>query len=115
MLARSRALREKEEAKKKEDDAIKFENIQAGDATHYPQKYDSIAVHYIAYLDDGTVIDNSYNRGIPTYFVLGAGSVIRGWEKVLLSGNVSKGQKIKFSLPPEVGGDRLLDGHNTDR
>jgi FKBP-type peptidyl-prolyl cis-trans isomerase len=48
------------------------------------------------------MFDNSYNRGQPTYFVLGAAKVIKGWEKVFLSGVVSKGQKIRVVLPCEV-------------
>jgi FKBP-type peptidyl-prolyl cis-trans isomerase len=29
------------------------------------------ALHYTAFLEDGTMIDNSYSRGQPLYFVLG--------------------------------------------
>ena len=29
------------------------------------------SMHYIGYLEDGTMIDNSYTRGQPLYFVLG--------------------------------------------
>jgi FKBP-type peptidyl-prolyl cis-trans isomerase len=62
----------------------------------------SLYRHYIGYLQDGTCFDNSYNRGQPTYFVLGAAKVIKGWEKVFLSGVVSKGQKIRVVIPCEV-------------
>jgi len=101
-LARARALKEKEDAKAKEDEAITFEMIKAGDATHYPQRYDSCAIHYTAKLEDGTMIDNSYKRGQPTYFVLGRGTVIKGFEKVLLAGHVSKGQIIRMKLPHDL-------------
>jgi FKBP-type peptidyl-prolyl cis-trans isomerase len=101
-LARARALAEKEAAQKREDDMIQFEMIKAGDATHYPQRYDSCAIHYTARLEDGSMIDNSYKRGQPTYFVLGNGTVIKGFEKVLLAGHVSKGQVIRLTLPHQL-------------
>lgn len=102
MLKKSRELKELEEKRKAEDDSIKFETISPGDATNYPKKYDTVGIHYKAYLEDGTCIDNSYNRGQPIYFILGSGTVIKGWERVLLSGVVSKGQKIKIVIPPEL-------------
>ena len=86
MQSRNRALKAKEDAKNSDEDLIKFEMLRPGDATHYPQNSDSVAVHYVAYLEDGIQIDNSYERGQPLYFVLGSGTVIKGWEKVLLSG-----------------------------
>ena len=44
MFRQARELREEAERKKAEDDSIKFETIRPGDATHYPKKYDSVAV-----------------------------------------------------------------------
>lgn len=44
MLKRARDLKESEDKKKTEDDSIHFETISPGDATHYPKKYDSMAV-----------------------------------------------------------------------
>lgn len=102
MLARARALKEKEDAQKREDDSIQFEMIKAGDATHYPKRYDSCAIHYTARLEDGTMIDNSYKRSQPTYFVLGNGTVIKGFDKVLMAGHVSKGQIIRLTLPYDL-------------
>lgn len=39
--------------------------------------HDKNCRHYTCYLEDGTVVDNSYNRGQTTNFVLGAGAVIK--------------------------------------
>lgn len=47
------------------------------------QKGDTVIVHYIGKLENGTEFDSSYNRGIPFSFVLGEGSVIEGWERGL--------------------------------
>lgn len=44
MLKIARELKEAEERKKAENAAITFVTLTPGDATHYPKKYDSIAV-----------------------------------------------------------------------
>ena len=49
-----------------------------GDAFNFPKVGDSLSVHYRAFLEDGTQIDDSYKRGQPMNFILGAGQVITG-------------------------------------
>jgi hypothetical protein len=90
-LARLQREKEAEEKKKRE---LKFTIIKAGDAIYFPKKFDSIAMHYIGYLADGTMFDNSYNRGQPVYFILGGGHVIQGWEQVIPM--VSKALYLSF-------------------
>lgn len=41
---------------------------------------DTVAVHYIGYLQDGTKFDSSVDRKQPFVFKLGARQVIAGWE-----------------------------------
>jgi len=41
---------------------------------------DAVTVHYIGTLEDGTQFDSSVQNGEPLIFLLGAGSVIRGWD-----------------------------------
>ena len=43
-----------------------------------------ISVHYTGKLTDGTIFDESYSRGAPIEFPLGAGMVIQGWEQGLV-------------------------------
>jgi len=96
--------------KSKEDAAAKASELKTvitkpGDAVHFPKRMDSCAVHYVGWLSDGTMFDNSYNRGQPIYFVLGAGQVIPGWESVIPT--ISKGGKVKVTVPPHLAyGDR---------
>ncbi|KAJ9529509.1 hypothetical protein QJQ45_013862, partial [Haematococcus lacustris] len=45
---------------------------------------DNVHVHYVGKLTDGTEFDNSYKRGEPIAFVLGAGRVIKGWDQGVL-------------------------------
>src|SRR5262245_39131108 len=42
-----------------------------------------LVVHYIGYLPDGTVFDQSWTRPDPFVFQLGAGKVIPGWDNGL--------------------------------
>lgn len=52
--------------------------LTPGDAFNFPKNGDSCSVHYTSSLLDGTMIDDSYKRGQPINFVLGAGHVIAG-------------------------------------
>jgi peptidylprolyl isomerase len=59
---------------------------------------DSMDVHYIGYLSaDGTVFDNSYDRGSPLQVTLGAGRVIEGWDQGLVGLKV--GGRYEIDIP----------------
>ena len=62
---------------------------------------DTVSVHYIGTLQDGTQFDNSYTRGKPFSFTVGAGRVIAGWEQGLVGMQVG-GQRI-LVIPSELG------------
>lgn len=59
---------------------------------------DTLTVHYVGLLEDGTVFDTSRN-GSPFKFTIGAGQVISGWDNGLLGMKV--GGKRVIVLPPE--------------
>jgi peptidylprolyl isomerase len=61
---------------------------------------DVVSVHYSARLEDGTMFDNSYDRGEPIVFTLGIGQVIPGWEEGIKL--LSKGDKATFNIPPQL-------------
>lgn len=68
-----------------------------------------IRVHYKSFLADSamTMFDNSYDRGEPLEFSLGAGQVIAGWERGLLGMKV--GEIRKLSIPYQLAyGDREI-------
>ena len=79
-LARAQARREAEQKKKEElkASAVEINILQPGDAFNFPKTGDSLSIHYTAELEDGTKIDNSYQRGQPINFVFGSGQVIPG-------------------------------------
>lgn len=62
---------------------------------------DTLVVHYVGTLPDGTKFDSSYDRGQPFEFALGAGRVIKGWDLGLLGMRV--GGKRNLTIPPELG------------
>jgi FKBP-type peptidyl-prolyl cis-trans isomerase len=101
-LQKQQREQQQQEKIKKE---LKLQILKCGDAVYFPKQFDSIAMHYIGYLADGTMFDNSYQRGQPVYFILGGGHVILGWEKVLPM--LSKGEKARITVPPHLAyGDR---------
>jgi FKBP-type peptidyl-prolyl cis-trans isomerase len=68
-----------------------------------PTPTDSVTVHYKGSLLNGTVFDNSYDRGEPAKFVLNA--VIPGWTEGLQL--MKEGGKAELYIPAELGyGDR---------
>ncbi|BBN03933.1 peptidylprolyl isomerase [Marchantia polymorpha subsp. ruderalis] len=64
-------------------------------------KGDKVSVHYRGALTDGTVFDESYGRGEPIDFELGAGRVIKGWDQGLLG--MCLGEKRKLKIPSKLG------------
>ncbi|RMY55860.1 hypothetical protein D0864_13730 [Hortaea werneckii] len=63
---------------------------------------DNISVHYRGtLLSDGVLFDESYRRGSPFTFHLGAGEVIAGWDQGLL--DMCPGERRNLTIPPELG------------
>jgi FKBP-type peptidyl-prolyl cis-trans isomerase FklB len=61
---------------------LKYRVLASGPANgRSPTRSDSVMVHYRGTLNDGTVFDSSYDRGMPATF--GVGQVIAGWTEAL--------------------------------
>lgn len=61
----------------------------------------TIAVHYVGTLEDGTVFDSSRDRNEPFSFTLGTGQVIPGWDQGLVGMKV--GGVRKLVIPAALG------------
>lgn len=87
----------KEKGAKKTESGLlyKVEKEGTGEA---PQDSDTVVVNYKGTLTDGTVFDNSYDRGEPLSFRLDG--VIPGWTEGLK--HIKKGGKIKLVIPPAL-------------
>lgn len=62
---------------------------------------DTVTVHYVGTLTNGTVFDSSKPRGMPLDVPVGTGMVIRGWDVGLLG--MKPGGVRRLTIPPEQG------------
>ncbi len=62
---------------------------------------DLLLANYLGQVWDGEVFDNSYDRGEPAAFPIGAGYVVTGWDQGLVGQKV--GSRVLLSLPPSLG------------
>ncbi len=61
----------------------------------------TVKVHYTGWLKNGTKFDSSVDRNTPFEFPLGAGRVIKGWDKGVEGMKI--GGKRKLTISPELG------------
>lgn len=66
-----------------------------------PQRGQTVTVHYTGTLENGMKFDSSVDKNRPFPFVLGTGSVIKGWDEGLASMKI--GGKRKLIIPPHLG------------
>lgn len=85
-------------------DRMKIDEVKIGTGIE-AKEGDTVAVHYVGRLDNGTEFDNSHKRGAPIEFTIGAGQVIAGWEEGIAGMQV--GGERTLVIPPEKAyGDR---------
>ena len=61
---------------------------------------DTVNVHYVGTLTNGTKFDSSYDRGQTFAFRIGAGQVIAGWDQGIPGMRV--GGKRRLTIPPSL-------------
>lgn len=87
---------------------LQYEIMKAGDpAGMKPTAADTVVVHYVGTLTDGTKFDASTDRGEPATFPVNG--VIRGWTEILQL--MTKGAKWKVTIPSDLAyGERGAGG-----
>jgi len=85
----------------KEATELISEDIKEGDGAE-AKAGDTVQVQYSGVLySDGTPFDNSFDRGEPFEFQLGAGMVIPGWDQGIVG--MQKGGRRLLVIPPDLG------------
>ncbi len=60
-----------------------------------------VKVHYTLWLESGTRVESSHDKGKPKTFILGGGQMIKGWDAGIPGMKV--GGKRKLIVPPMLG------------
>lgn len=78
---------------------LKIEELKAGDGPE-AKAGDRVVVHYVGTLTDGKKFDSSRDRGEGFTFALGAGQVIKGWDRGVAGMKV--GGLRKLTIPSDL-------------
>ncbi|OJA17231.1 hypothetical protein AZE42_00180 [Rhizopogon vesiculosus] len=60
---------------------VSIEKIAPGDGKTYPKPGDTVTIHYVGTLDNGTKFDSSRDRKDAFITQIGVGKVIKGWDE----------------------------------
>ncbi len=82
------------------DSGLKYIDITIGEGPS-PELGETVTVHYVGELTDGTVFDSSIERDEPFEFILGSVNIIEGWYWGVRTMGVG-GERILI-IPPDLG------------
>ena len=87
---------------------LEIEDLEVGSG-EVAEAGDTVEVHYVGMLTDGTKFDSSRDRGQTFEFTLGAGEVIEGWDEGVAGMKV--GGLRKLTIPSDMAyGENGLPG-----
>ncbi|MFD5316349.1 FKBP-type peptidyl-prolyl cis-trans isomerase [Streptomyces sp. NPDC127098] len=80
---------------------VTLERLSPGDGEHFPKPGDTVRIHYVGTLENGTKFDSSRDRGEPFVTQIGVGRVIKGWDEGVPQ--LSVGEKAILVCTPDYG------------
>ncbi|KAG8714728.1 FK506 binding protein proline rotamase rapamycin-binding protein [Ceratobasidium sp. 394] len=80
---------------------VTIERLGGGDGKTFPKPGDTVQIHYVGTLVDGSKFDSSRDRGSPFKTQIGVGRVIKGWDEGVPQ--LSLGQKARLTITPDYG------------
>ncbi len=81
------------------ESGLKYYETVAGTGSS-PQLGDLVTMHFAAYLEDGTLLADTYQMGEPAVAVFGRDDLLPGWQEGL--GLMKVGGSAQLVLPPEL-------------
>ncbi len=91
------------------DSGLKYMVLKEGDGPA-TKPGNSVKVNYYGALTNGKTFDNSFKRGQPFQFPLGAGRVIKGWDEGVAL--LKSGDQAVLFIPSELGYGKAGSGPN---
>jgi peptidylprolyl isomerase len=87
---------------------LKYTDVKVGTGAT-PKTGQTVIVHYVGTLENGTKFDSSRDRSQPFDFIIGTGQVIKGWDEGLSTMKV--GGRRNLIIPAKLGyGERGAGG-----
>ena len=84
-----------------DQEQLVIEDIKVGTGSAEVKSGDTVLMHYVGTLKDGTKFDSSYDRNQPFEIKIGVGNVIEGWERGIPGMKV--GGKRRLIIPSSLG------------
>ncbi|KAG0295712.1 FK506 binding protein proline rotamase rapamycin-binding protein [Linnemannia gamsii] len=75
--------------------------ITPGDGVTFPKEGDTVTMHYVGTLADGSKFDSSRDRNKEFVTPIGVGRVIQGWDEGVPK--MSLGEKAVLQITPDFG------------
>ncbi|KAF9509958.1 hypothetical protein BS47DRAFT_1373394 [Hydnum rufescens UP504] len=80
---------------------VDIKRLSPGDGKTFPKKGDTVQIHYVGTLANGSKFDSSRDRGAPFETTIGVGKVIKGWDEGVPQ--LSVGEKAILIVSPDYG------------